>query len=163
MPPPTHRSRHDAADALAQVGPLVTRWMERLLAAHDPPLTLAHYLTLQAVGAGEAVGVELARSAGVSPSAVAQLLGSLEEAGLVTRGRAPGDRRRQTIVRSPAGERAYASAEQALRRGLGVILADLPPHESHELARALGRVHALLTGSPPPRRPPRPHPPPPRR
>ncbi len=32
-----------------RTAPLVSRWIERLLAAHDPPLTVAQYLTLQAI------------------------------------------------------------------------------------------------------------------
>src|SRR5438132_11553894 len=63
-PPRPHHQRErreQAAEALSRVAPLVSRWVERLLAGHDPPLTLAQYLALHAVGKGDLVGSELAR------------------------------------------------------------------------------------------------------
>ena len=66
-----------------RTAPLVSRWIERLLAGHDPPLTVAQYLALQAIAEGEVVGAELARRAAVSPAAVSQLLATLEESGLL--------------------------------------------------------------------------------
>ncbi len=59
-----HRSK--AADSFGRVTPLITRWIERLLATHDPSLTVGQYLALQAVSEAEAevAGVELARPAG---------------------------------------------------------------------------------------------------
>jgi DNA-binding MarR family transcriptional regulator len=65
--------------------PLVSRWIERLLAGHEPPLTVAQYLVLQAVDQGGVVGSELARRAAVSPAAVSQLLVALESGGLLER------------------------------------------------------------------------------
>ena len=49
MPPVRQRQTDAAADALLAVAPLVTRWIERLLAGHDPPMTAAQYLALRAV------------------------------------------------------------------------------------------------------------------
>jgi hypothetical protein len=57
-----HRSK--AADSFGRVTPLITRWIERLLATHDPSLTVGQYLALQAVSEAEVAGVELARRAG---------------------------------------------------------------------------------------------------
>ena len=51
-------------------GPSPSRWTERLLAAHDPPLTLAQYLTLHAIARDGVGGSELARRTGVSGPAV---------------------------------------------------------------------------------------------
>src|SRR5438034_91996 len=57
MPRPRHQTGSpQAAEALVRTAPLVSRWIERLLAAHDPPLTVAQYLALQAIGEGEIVG-----------------------------------------------------------------------------------------------------------
>ena len=56
-------SAEQAAEALARVAPLASRWIERLLATHDPPLTVAQYLALQGVAEGRLVGAELARRA----------------------------------------------------------------------------------------------------
>jgi len=163
--PPHRRPRHArgrAADELVRVVPLVGRWIERLLAAHEPPLTVAQLLALGAAATGTATGAELARSAAVSPAAVSQLLSALEDAGLLERTRADDDRRRQSLVLTAAGVEALHSARLALREGLGAVLGGLPPSEADALARALERLAAELGGAPPPRRPPRPHPPRPR-
>src|SRR5437773_9335027 len=98
MPRPRHHtSSRQAAEALVRTAPLVSRWIERLLAAHDPPLSVAQYLTLQGIADGEVVGAELARRAAVSAAAVSQLLAGLEQDGLLARGRQEEDRRRQRL------------------------------------------------------------------
>jgi hypothetical protein len=61
---------------------------------------------------------------------------------------------------SPAGERAFSSAQAHLRARLGELLAQLPHRETDALVRALPHVEAALSGTAPPRRPP---PPPPHR
>jgi DNA-binding MarR family transcriptional regulator len=160
--PPHRRPRQAhgrAADELVRVVPLVGRWIERLLAAHQPPLTVPQLLALEAASTGTARGAELARSAAVSPAAVSQLLSGLEDAGLLERARADDDRRRQILVLTAAGSEALRSARLALRDGIGAVLGGLPPPEADALARALERLAAELGGTPPPRRPPRPHPP----
>ena len=162
MPPRPHRrSRERAAESLSRVAPLVTRWVERLLAGHDPPLTLTQFLALDAVGRGDLVGAELARTAAVSPAAVSQLLASLEDAGLLERARAAGDRRRQALALTGEGLRVLASARLLLRDRLGARVGDLPPPEVDALARALEALDAVLAGTAPPRRPHRRPPPPP--
>src|SRR5437764_13047028 len=96
MPRPRHHhNSRQAAEALARTAPLVSRWIERLLAGHEPPLTVAQYLALQAIDEGEVVGSELARRTAVSPAAVSQLLAALQTSGLRERSRRPEDRRRQ--------------------------------------------------------------------
>jgi len=139
MPRPRHHTgSRQAAEALVRAAPLASRWIERLLAAHEPPLTVAQYLALEAIAEGQIVGAELARRAAVSPAAVSQLLATLEE-----------------------GRRTLRSAHITLRDRLAGLLADLPPPEADALARMLERLQASLSGTPPP---PRPHraPPPPR-
>jgi DNA-binding MarR family transcriptional regulator len=161
------RPRHDppslrAAGELARVAPLVARWIERRLAAHDPPLTVTQLLVLEAAAAGGVGGAELARSAAVTPAAVSQLVGGLEAAGLLERMRVEDDRRRQTLVLTAEGRSALRSARLALRRGLEPLLAPLPPREADALADGFARLGAALGAAPPPRRPSRPGPPPPR-
>ena len=151
-----------AVDALVSVAPAVTRWIERLLAAHDPPLTLAQYLALRAIADEGAGGAELARRAGVSGPAVSQLVAALDAAGLIERSPVAADRRRHTLALSKAGARALRSAERLLRRQLSSLLADVPPREADALARGLDAVDGALRGRPPPRRPP-PEPPGPAR
>ncbi|MBV8431871.1 MAG: winged helix-turn-helix transcriptional regulator [Solirubrobacterales bacterium] len=152
--PPKHPPPTDAADALVAVAPLISRWIERLLAGHQPPLTVAQYLTLRAVAAGQVSGAELARSTGVSGPAVSQLTAGLVAAGLLERRELPGDRRRRALALSRQGKRALSSANAVLRQGLAATLTDLPRPEAAALARALPHVESALAGAPPPRRPP---------
>ena len=161
MPAP-RRPLTDAADALVGVAPLVSRWLERLLAAHRPPLTLAQFAALRAIDADGVSGSELARRSGVSGPAVSQLLAGLADAGLLQRGEFAGDRRRQTLALTDSGRLTLRSAQSMLRDRLSILLAELPRPEAEALARGLPRVEAVLSGSPPPRRPPPPRPPGPR-
>src|ERR1700727_862546 len=150
------RSLTDAADALVAVSPLVPRWLERLLATHEPPLTPAQFAALREIAAEGVSGSELARRTGVSGPAVSQLLAGLADAGLLERPEFAGARRRQTLALSAAGRAALQSAQSALRERLEALLSELPHPEADALARALPAVEALLSGSPPPRRPPPP-------
>ena len=160
MPRPRHdKGRRQAAEALVRTAPLVSRWIERLLAMHDPPLTVAQYLVLEAVAEGEIVGAELARRAAVSPAAVSQLLAALEAQGLLTRSRLEDDRRRQPLLLTEHGQWAFRSARTSLRERLSGLLVEIPPHEADALARLLELLEASLTGTPPPPRPHRPPPP----
>ena len=161
MPRPRNRpTGRQAAEALARTAPLVSRWIERLLAGHDPPLTVAQFLALQAIGGGDLVGAELAQRAAVSPAAVSQLLATLEAAGLLERRRLPDDRRRQPLALTARGERTLRSAQTLVGEGLARALTDLPAREAATLARLLGRLERTLGGTAPPRRPHRPPPPP---
>jgi DNA-binding MarR family transcriptional regulator len=140
----------------------VTRWIERLLAHHEPPMTPAQYLALRAIAKEELSGSELARRTGVSSSATSQLVAGLSDAGLIDRVTQGEDRRRQTLKLTRRGERTLESARNALQVGLLDMIAeaDLPPPEAHALARGLPHLEATLAGTPPPRRPPPPPPPP---
>jgi DNA-binding MarR family transcriptional regulator len=157
MPP---KPRRDAADALIAAAPLASRWIQRLLAEHDPPLTVAQFLALRAIAAGPVAGADLARRTGVSAAAVSQLVAELEDAGLVTRTVSGDDRRRLELALTRAGASTLGAAHAALRDRIAELLDGLPPHEAHGLADGLERVAALLAGTPPPR--PK-HPPPHRR
>ena len=156
--PTARQASTHAAEGLAAVAPLATRWMERLLAAHDPPLTVSQYLALRAIARDGVSGGELARRSGVSGPAVSQLLAGLSDAGLVERQPSSDDRRRHALALSRAGRRAFDRADALLAERLGSLLADLPRPEADALARALPSVEAALSGSPPPRRPPPPPP-----
>ena len=161
---PSHPSQPTAADALVAVAPLASRWIERLLAGHDPPLTQTQYLALRAVGGAEPPAAsELARRTGVSGPAVSQIVGGLADAGLVKRRASTGDRRRQDLALTASGKRVLNSASALLRERLGELHADLPRPEADALARALPDVEARLSGTAPPRRPAPPRPSPPAR
>ena len=135
------------------VAPLVSRWIERLLAGHEPPLTVAQFLVLRGIADGAVSGSELARRAGVSGPAVSQLVGSLVSAGLLERRELEEDRRRQTLGLSTSGKQALASARTLLRERLSSLLRELPRPETDALGRALPYVEAALSGASPPRRP----------
>lgn len=154
-----------AAEALVAVAPLATRWIERLLAANEPPLTTPQYLALRAIAREQVSAGELARRAGVSGPAASQLLAVLAEGGLVDRRTADDDRRRLELALTPAGRELLAAVETTLSERIGSLIGDLPRPEVDALQRALPRVEAALSGAAPPRRPPplRKPPPPPRR
>src|SRR6266487_4630659 len=124
MPP--GRNETEAAEALAAAAPLATRWIERLLAQHNPPLTVAQYLALRAIAREAVSGTELARRAGVSGPAVSQLLAGLADAGLVERDVVEEDRRRVALTLSSVGERAFTEAEALLSERLGALLGQVP-------------------------------------
>lgn len=154
--PPVHSKATDAAEALVAVAPLATRWIERLLAGHDPPLTVPQYLALRAIAREGVSGSELARRTGVSGPAVSQLLAGLADSGLLERRAIADDRRRHSLTLTVTGARAFHSAEKLLRERLATLLVDLPRPEIDALSRLLPRVEASLSGTAPPRRPPPP-------
>jgi DNA-binding MarR family transcriptional regulator len=153
LPPTDPSKRGEAADALAAVAPLASRWMERLLARHRPALTLPQYLALRAIGRETLGASELARRTGVSGPAVSQLVSALIDQGLVTRSPAAADRRRHELGLTARGKRVLESANRAVRSNLEELIEDLPRPETDALARGLPRVESLLSGAPPPRRP----------
>ena len=146
------------AAAIAGVALLAGRWIERLLGAHDPPLTLAQFLALRAIAAEPLAATQIARRTGVSGAAVSQLVAVMEGASWVERAPEPADRRRHTLTLTPTGVEVLRSATRLVYGRLDELLSDVPPHEARELTRLLERVEKMLGGSPPPRRPPPPRP-----
>ena len=149
----------EAAKALVAVAPLTSRWIERLLAGHEPALTTPQYLAMRSIDREQVSVNELARRAGVSGPAASQLLNTLAAAGLLERRAADEDRRRQQLALTAAGKQALASAESLLAGRVASLIGDLPRPEIDALARALPQVEAALSGAAPPRRPPPPPPP----
>jgi DNA-binding MarR family transcriptional regulator len=143
------------AAALAVAAPLATRWIERTLLAHEPPLTVAQYLALRAVEEGATTGGDLARHTGVSAPAASQLVAGLAQAGWLDRTPDPDDRRRTGLALSAEGLWVLASATARLETRLEPLLEALHPPERD----ALAALEAVLTGTAPPRRPPPPRPP----
>jgi len=154
---PRHeRAEEQAAEALVAVAPLAARWIERLLATGEPPLTTPQYLALRAIARERVSAGELARRAGVSGPAASQLLAVLVEGGLVDRTEADDDHRRRQLALTSAGRELLAAVESNLSERIGSLIAELPRPEVDALARALPRVEAALSGAAPPRRPPPP-------
>ena len=149
----------EAAKALVAVAPLTSRWIERLLAGHEPALTTPQYLAMRSIDREPVSVNELARRAGVSGPAASQLLNTLAGAGLLARRPADDDRRRQELALTADGRKALASAEALLAGRVASLIDQLPKPEIDALARALPEVEAALSGAAPPRRPTPPHPP----
>ena len=156
MPPP-RKPPLDAAEALIAVAPLASRWIDRLLAGHEPAITLSQYLVMRAIEGEALTAAELARRSAISGPAVSQLLAGLAALGWLRREPDPADRRHHELSLSAAGARVYASAHGLLHRRVGELLAGLPRPEAEALSRLLGLVEATLSGVAPPRRPPPPH------
>jgi DNA-binding MarR family transcriptional regulator len=163
MSPLPKRRPAEAADALITVAPLITRWIERLLAGAEQRLTLTQFLALRAIAAGVDSNVELAQQAGVSAPAVSQLVAGLVDAGWLDRREFAGDRRRLSLGLTSDGQGALSKADAMLTSRLSEILRALPAPEADAIAGALPAVNAMLAGAPPPRRPHPGPPPPPRR
>src|SRR5262245_60924936 len=142
MPPRPRSHTREAGAALAAAAPLASRWVERVLASHEPPLTVAQYLALRAIQAAPLSGAELARRTGVSGPAVSQLVSGLERAGLVERQQAETDRRTRGLALTAAGTKTLKSAEALVSARLAELLTDLPKPEADALTRLLERVEA---------------------
>jgi DNA-binding MarR family transcriptional regulator len=154
------RTDPNQVDALVGTAALTSRWAERLLAAHDPPLSLGQFLALRAIARTSQSAVDLARRTGVSGPAVSQLVASLEQSGWIVRSRAADDRRRHELEPTAEGRRVLGLVSRLLSERIGPLLGALPHPEQDALTRLLPKLEAALDGSPPPRRPPpppRPH------
>jgi DNA-binding MarR family transcriptional regulator len=138
------------------VAPLISRWIERLLATHEPPLTLAQFLALRAIAREPVTSAELARSTGVSGAAVSQLVATLDDAGWIGRSQTPDDRRRHVLALMKAGTHVYGSAARVVNSRLGELLSAFPRPEADRLGQLLERLEHVLGGTPPPPRPPPP-------
>jgi DNA-binding MarR family transcriptional regulator len=158
MPKPPATHARQAGAALAGAALLTARWVERVLASHDPPLTVAQYLALRAIAAEPLSAAELARRTAVSGPAVSQLISTLEASGFVDRGGPLKDPRSRGLALSQAGERVFRSSTALVGERLAELLVDLPRPEADALARLLERVESAVSGTAPPRRrrPPRP-------
>jgi DNA-binding MarR family transcriptional regulator len=143
-------------DRLVGAAALATRWTERLLAAHEPPLTVGQFLALRSIEREPLTAAELARRTGVSGPAVSQLVAALEGEGWIARSPHADDRRRQGLALTEDGARVLASASSLVQQRLAPLLAEMPPHELDALDRLLGQLESALGGTPPPRRRPPP-------
>src|SRR3954471_12534834 len=105
-----HRSRPGLL--LALLGQEARRRLRAAHDAHDLKPRQFQILGLLHDHGGLAQG-ELVRTMGVDPSILVTLLNPLEAAGLVSRERDPGDRRRHLVTLTRKGERKLASSARA--------------------------------------------------
>src|SRR5437667_148337 len=129
---PRPRSPANAAEPLVGVAPLVSRWIERVLAAHEPQLTLGQFLALRAIAAERLTAAELARRTGVSATGAVTVPIS----------------QTSTFVQEAVGEHKgyeYASVSNPTRTALQLCLASLEGAE-HGVAfsSGLGAVTTIM-------------------
>jgi DNA-binding MarR family transcriptional regulator len=80
---------------------------------------------------------ELQQTMGVDPSILVTLLNPLEAAGLVTRERDPGDRRRHLVKITRSGEKRLVSAARAQRETENALFAALDDEQRQQLQALL--------------------------
>lgn len=104
-------------------------------------LSFAQYSLLFSLAeAQELPASELARNAALTPATVAQMLESLETAGLVTRRRAEADRRVVLTTLTEHGERVVAERRARIEPRWTAALEDFDDDELQAAAAVMGRI-----------------------
>lgn len=96
---------------------------------------------------GERSQADLTEYLGIDATNVVALLNELEAAGLVERRRSPQDRRRHTVVVTPAGRQRLADVETALAKLEHRLFGRLDGDEQTALHGLLQRALAVTAGS----------------
>lgn len=113
--------------------------------AEKTGMTPSQIVVLQIVAqAGQPNAGAVAETARLSQATVTAILDRLEERGLVTRERDPGDRRRVAVELTEKGRTALAEAPDVLQNRFVARFDRLPDWEQAGLIAALERVAALL-------------------
>jgi DNA-binding MarR family transcriptional regulator len=128
-----------ASELRAVLGQLV----RRLRSKHRFPL--AQSSVLGRLDRGGAMGVsDLAAAEGVRPQSMAQTVGDLESAGMVTRRPDPTDGRRQLVELTPTGLATLLDDRQDREGWLARLIADeLDPAEQATLRDAIGLLRRI--------------------
>src|SRR4051812_1100665 len=121
---------------LALLGQEAMRRLRAAHTAHDLKPRQFQILGLLHDHNGLAQG-ELIQKMGVAPSVVVTLLNPLEAAGLVTRERDPGDRRRHLVTLTDPGERYLVSASRAQKATEDALFASLDEGQREQLRTLL--------------------------
>lgn len=135
------------------LGPLLDLLARRLRSAAEAELSAFDLRPRHVIGLtllrdfGEHSQAGLAATLGIDPTNVVALLNELESAGLVERRRSPEDRRRHTVVLTPAGEKRLAEIECVLARLEHELFAALDSDEQTTLHRLLQRAAAVTGGA----------------
>ncbi|GAB2807974.1 hypothetical protein GCM10027176_11250 [Actinoallomurus bryophytorum] len=108
-----------------------------------------HCAVLELLTAGPQAQLALARTIGVTPSVVVDMLDELEELGALRRVRDTVDRRRQLIELTPDGHGLRRTAVRLAGETDEELLGGLTAEEAALLRRALGRM-ASASGIPAP-------------
>lgn len=87
---------------------------------------------------------ELAAATHVTSARMANILGALEEKGLVTRSHSTEDRRRVEVVATPAGKEHIESCLAKRDEVFGSFLAELGEKDARELLRIIRRSRQIM-------------------
>jgi len=130
---------------LGKLGQVATGRFADRLAPHG--LRPRHCGVLELLAAGPKAQLDLARTIGVTPSVVVDMLDELEELDAVRRVRDTADRRRQLIELTPAGQRLRRAAARLARETDRELLDGLDAAEEAALRRVLDQIaqRELLT------------------
>jgi DNA-binding MarR family transcriptional regulator len=129
-------------DAFAQA---VRRARGTQAQSRDDSLTLSQHALLQALACRETARVqELASEAGVTPSTATRILDALERRAIVSRSRAPDDRRGVTITLTEQGRQALNDQDAWLRGRQRAFYDGLPATEQELAPGLLVRLAALI-------------------
>jgi DNA-binding MarR family transcriptional regulator/N-acetylglutamate synthase-like GNAT family acetyltransferase len=118
------------------------------------PFSLAQARVLYEVAQRRDIAAsELAAKLGLDAGYLSRILVGFERRGLVTRRRSRADARRAQLGLTARGRAAFAELDQAARRDVSAMLAELPDPAQERLVAAMRTVEALLAGRPTARRP----------
>jgi DNA-binding MarR family transcriptional regulator len=107
-------------------------------------LTPSQYFTLFLVKCGEATSsAELARSMGVLPQSMSELIAPLEKNGAITRRPDPGNNRILRIELTPDGEKLFAKGTEAAIRIEQELLEELDTRDLAAANRFLGALTSI--------------------
>jgi DNA-binding MarR family transcriptional regulator len=131
-----HERRTSPGLLLALLGHVAMRRLRDAHTAHQ--LTPRQFHLLSLLHDRGAMGqADLGATTGIDPSILVTMLNPLEESGLISRERDPGDRRRHVVILTPAGEAHLARAAQAQREAEDSLFAGFDDDQRARLRELL--------------------------
>jgi DNA-binding MarR family transcriptional regulator len=97
-------------------------------------------LDLVSTGSSDVTAGTLAKTTGLTTGAITGVIDRLERAGFVKRRRNSADRRKVTVVSSPATRRRSAALGAPMRKAVAAVLARYTDNQLEFLHRALGEL-----------------------
>lgn len=144
MTPATTRPLTDAelAGRLRVAVGLLVRWLRQRDPGQLSPATLSALITVEA--GGPIRSGDLAAREKVAAPTITRLIGTMLDAGLITRGPDPSDARGALVALAPAGVAALAAVRRERTSLLVQRLGTLTPDQRAALQAALPALEALL-------------------
>lgn len=126
----------------AQKNLLAPRLPEVGLSSGQPKIL--HYL----IGHNHCMQKDLAENCDIEPATVSRLMENMEQAGLIKRGFAPGNRRAVRVSITEAGTNAYNRWEEICDVVELTSLKGFTPAEKQQFSEYLARMYQNMTGHP---------------